>query len=60
LLDQGDVSGACEVGVDAVPVVAAMGSTRTAQRLAALRCRAEAHPRVPATRDLVDCYEAAF
>ncbi len=58
LHDGGDISGACEAAAEAVPLVAAIKSSRTRNRLATLRQRTTADS--PAAREFVGRYDEAF
>ncbi len=58
LHDGGDISGACEAAAEAVPLVAAIKSSRTRNRLATLRQRITADS--PAAREFVGRYDEAF
>jgi transcriptional regulator with XRE-family HTH domain len=58
LHEAGDVVGACETAAEAVPAVAAIRSSRTRNRLAALRLKATSAN--PAAREFADRYDEAF
>jgi hypothetical protein len=58
LLQAGDVTGACETASEVVPAVAAMSSSRTRNRLAALRRTAGVSS--PAARGFADSYDSVF
>jgi transcriptional regulator with XRE-family HTH domain len=58
LHEAGDLTGSCETAAGAVPAVAAIRSSRTRNRLAALRRKAL--PSSPAAREFTDRYDEAF
>ncbi|HET6949527.1 MAG TPA: hypothetical protein VFI47_04075, partial [Acidimicrobiales bacterium] len=58
---QHDVSQASEIGLSAIPLVAGLGSSRTARHLRALRASIDPHRvTVPAARDFADAYQDIF
>lgn len=58
---QGDVAGACEIGLAAIPQVAALDSGRTVRHLAELRAAVAPHAAsVPRTREFADAYDERF
>jgi hypothetical protein len=56
-----DIAGASEIGLEAIPVVAGLESSRTHRLLGDLRTMVEPHRRsAPAAGDFADAYAAAF
>lgn len=60
LLRQGDVTGAGEIGIEALPLVSAIKSGRIGQRLAALRSGLAPHRSSPQAGEFIDRYNHAF
>ena len=56
-----DIAGASEIGLEAIPIVAGLDSSRTRRLLGDLRVTVEPHRRsVPVARVFADAYTAAF